>query len=229
MTARSVTLMLLVASALSIACESNRITESVQPGPDPVPPQIDPSVFTTLEVVPSTVTLEQGSAVQLEIVARDQRGALISVAGGLTFSSSDPAIANVSGTGWVTGIAAGTANISVTKTIAGVTRSAGMKATIPQAIPSANLVITADLRRGWQPSIAHLSVGGTVLWVTAGPRSWSDVPHRMLYLMDKSYAVVDSVDLSTGSATLKLLTAGEYRYCSAGCWDPPDYGVVFVH
>lgn len=229
MTARSITLMLLVTSAFSIACESNRITEYVQPGPDPVPPQLDPSVFTTLEVLPSTVTLEQGSAVQLEIVARDQRGVLISVAGGLTFSSSNSAIAEVSASGVVIGVAAGTADISVTKTIAGVSRSAEMKATIPQAIPSANLVITADLRRGWQPSIAHLTAGGTVLWVTAGPRSWSDVPHRMLYLMDKGYAVVDSLDLSTGSATLKLLTKGEYRYCSAACWDPPDHGVVFVH
>lgn len=229
MTARSITLMLLVTSALTLACDTDRITDSVQSGPDPVPPQLDPSVFTTLEVLPSTVMLEQGSAVQLEIVARDQRGVLIAHSGGVTFSSSDPAIANVSGSGLVIGIAAGTADISVTKTIAGVTRSAGMKATIPQAIPSASLVITADLRRGWQPSIAHLTVGGTVLWVTAGPRSWSDVPHRMIYLMDRSYAIVDSLDLSTGSATLKMLTKGEYRYCSAGCWDPPDYGIVFVH
>jgi Big-like domain-containing protein len=227
MTARSITLMLLVTSALSIACEGNRITESVQPWVDP--PGLDPSVFTTFEVSPSTVTLEQGSTVQLGTVARDQRGVLIVHVGGVTFSSSDAAIANVSGSGLVTGIAAGTADISVTKTIAGVTRSAAMKATIPEVIPSASLVITADLRRGWQPSIAHLTVGGTVLWVTAGPRSWSDVPHRMLYLMDKSYAVVDSLDLRTGSATLKMLTAGEYRYCSAGCWDPPDYGVVYVH
>ncbi len=56
----------------------------------------------------------------------------------------------------------------------------------------------------------------------------TDVPHGMLYLRDKS-SVVDSLDLSTGSATLKLPTAGEYRYCSAACWDPPDYGFVYVH
>jgi plastocyanin len=230
MTARSITLMLLVSSALSIACESTRVTESVQPGI--APPGLDPSVFTTLEVLPSTVTLDQGSTVQLQIVARDQRGTLIVHSPGTTFSSSDPAIATVSGSGMVTGVAAGTADISVTKTIAGLTRSAAMKATIRQPIPpipSASLVITADLQRGWQPAVAHLTVGGTVQWLTAGPRSWSGVPHRMLYLLDAGYAAVDSLDLSTGSATLKLLTAGEYRYCSAGCWDPPDFGIIYVH
>jgi plastocyanin len=226
MTARPITLILLVTSAFSIACESTRVTESVPPWVEPPGP--DPSVFTTLEVLPSSFTLEQGSTVYLEIVARDQRGVLVD-AGGLTFSSSDPGIAKVNGIGIVTGVAAGTADISVTKTLAGVTRSATAKATIREAIPSSSLVITADLHLGWQPSVAHLTVGGTVQWVTAGARSWSDVPHRMLYLMDKGYAVVDSLDLSTGSATLKLLTEGEYRYCSAACWDPPDHGVVYVH
>jgi plastocyanin len=227
MTARSITLMLLVTSGFSIACESTRVTESVQPGVDPPGP--DPSVLTTLEVLPRTVTLEEGATVQLEIFARDQRGVLMANVGIVAFSSSDPAIAEVSGSGMVTGAAAGTADISVTKTVAAVTRSAAMKATILQALPSPSLVITADLQRGWQPSVAHLTVGGTVRWLTAGPRSWSDVPHRMLYLLDERYAVVDSLDLSTGSATLKLQTAGEYRYCSAGCWDPPDFGIVYVH
>ena len=227
MTARSITLMLLLTSALSIACEGNRVTASVQPGPDQPGP--DPSVFTTLEVSPSTVTLEQGATVQLTIFARDQQGVLIAGVSGVTFSSSDPAIATVSASGMVTAVAAGTADIWVTRTVAGVTRSAAMKATIREATLSASLLITADLQRGWQPSVAHLTVGGTVQWVTAGARSWSDVPHRMLYLLNKEYAPVDSLDLSTGAATLKLLTAGEYRYCSAGCWDPPDFGIIYVH
>lgn len=227
MTARSITLMLLVTSALSIACESTRVTESAQPVV--APPAPDPSVFTTLEVLPSTVTMEQGATVQLGIVARDQRGVLMAGAGEVTFSSSDRAIANVSASGLVTGVKGGTADISVTKTVAGVTRSAAMKATIRQVTPSADVVITADLQNGWQPSVAHLTAGGTVKWLTAGPSSWSGVRHRMLYLMDKDFAVLDSLDLSTGSAALKLVTEGQYRYCSASCWEPPDFGIVYVH
>ena len=227
MTARSMTLVLLATSAFSIACEGTRLTETTQPVAYPLVP--DPSVFTTIDVLPSTVTMDEGSTVQLAAIARDQRGVLIAHAGGVTFSSSDPAIANVSGSGFVTAVAAGTADISVTKSVAGVTRSASVKATIRKPIPSDNLVITADPQRGWQPSIAHLTVGGTVKWVTAGPISWSGIPHGRLYLLDQRYEVVDSLDLSTGSATLTPLTAGEYRYCSGACWDPPDYGIVYVH
>jgi plastocyanin len=167
--------------------------------------------------------------VQLQVFARDQRGKLMPSVVGLTFSSSDPAIATVTSSGFVKGVAGGTADISVATTVEGVTRSAAMKATILAATPLANVVLTADLKRGWQPSVAHLTVGGTVQWVTAGPLSWSEVPHRMLYLLDTMYSVVDSLDLSAGSATREFPTAGEYRYCSAGCWDPPDFGVVYVH
>jgi len=228
MTARSITLMLLVTSAFGIACDSNRATQPAQPVP-PVQPGPDPSVLTTLEALPSTVTLEQGSTVELRIVAHNQRGVPMTHAGIVTFASSDPAVARVNGSGLVTGVAAGTAEISVTKTVAGVTRSAAMTATIRQASPLADLEIIADLERGWQPSVAHLKVGGTVRWLTVGRRSWTGVEHRMLYLFDKGYTVVDSLNLSSGSAALRLMTAGEYRYCSAGCWDPPDYGVVYVH
>lgn len=222
MTARSIKLMLLLTSAFGIACESNNAIDSLQPGRDPL-------VLTTLEVLPTTVTLEQGSTVQLSIVALDQRGTVMANVGRETFTTSDSAIATVSGNGMVTGVAAGTAAISVTKTVAGVTRSAAVNATIRPATPSAELVLTADLQLGWQPSVAHLAVGGTVQWLTAGPRSWSDVPHRMLYLLDKRYMAIDSVDLSTGSAKLRLMTRGEHRYCSAGCWDEPDFGIVHVH
>src|SRR5438874_10742317 len=145
MTARSITLMLFVTSALSIACESNRATEIMQPG-------ADPSVLTTLEVLPSTITLEQGSTVQLEIFPRNQRGVIMADAAGVSFSSSDPAVARVSGSGLVTGVGAGTADILVTKPLAGVTRSAAMKAAILQATPFSRQVVTADLKLGWQPS-----------------------------------------------------------------------------
>lgn len=126
MTARSITLVLLVTLALGSACESNRATQPVQPRPDP-------SVLTTLEAVPTAVTLEQGSTVELRIVARDQRSVPMTHAGIVIFSSSDSTVARVNGSGSVTGVAAGTADISVTKTVVGVTRSATMTATIRQA------------------------------------------------------------------------------------------------
>lgn len=227
MTVRPTTLTLLLLSALIMACESDRITETRQ-APGGVP-RVDPRIFTTLSVVPSTVTLEQEEQLQLEIYAQDQRGAYMADTGGVTFYSSDSAVARVSSKGMVTAGAVGTADILVTKIIAGVARIAKVKATIFHANALGSLILTADLSRGWQPAVAHMKAGGTVQWVIAGPLSWSEVPHEMLYLMDSSYTITDSLDLRTGAATRKLLTPGILRYCSAGCWDPPDHGVVYVH
>ncbi len=218
MTARSITRMLLATLALGSACESNRGTG------------LNSSVVTTLQVLPSSVWLDQGSTLTLSITGGDRRGAPVTETVRTTFSSSDTAVARVDGNGVVTGVAPGTAEISATKTVAGVTRTAAMTAAIRRASPPADLKLTAD-ELGWQPSEAQLAAGGTVQWLPASPRSWSDVPHRMLYLFDdkgKGHAV-DSLDLRTGFATRKFMTAGVYRYCSAGCWDRPDFGVVHVH
>lgn len=221
---RTITLILLVTSAFSIACESSGPTESV---PRINPHGRDQSVLTTLQISPSTVTLEEGWTVQLQVFARDQRGELMPAVSGLTFSSSDPGIADVSSSGLVTGMEAGTADISVTKTVAGITLIAAMKATIRQATPLVNVVLRSG-DRGWQPSVAHLTAGGTVQWL-AGGLGWGGSPQPTLYLLDSGYTIVDSLDLSTGSATRTFLTPGEYRYCSGSCWDAPEFGVVYVH
>lgn len=219
-------LILAVTFAFGIACEGSGPTEFVTEIPRP--PR-DPSVFTTLQIFPSTVAVYEGLTVQLQVYARDQRGESMASTSANTFSSSDPSVATVSNTGLVTGLAAGTVDISVTETVGGVTRTALVKTTVLDATPLLSVVLRADSLRGWQPSVAFLAVGGTVTWVTDRPISWSSVPHRMLYLLDPQYTVVDSLDLSTGSATRKFETPGKYNYCSAGCWDPPDYGVVYVH
>ncbi len=229
MTARSITLMLLATLTLGSACDSNRAT---QPAPlvQPLHPAgPDSSVLTALEASPDFVVLYWGTTVELRITAYDQRGRHMTDAGGVTFSSSDSAVARVNSSGLVTGVATGTVEISVTKTVAGVTRSATMTAAVRPASPLADLKLTADLERGWQPSVGHLRAGGTVQWLTVGPRSWSGVEQRVLFLLDKNYEVVDSLDLSTGTATLRLMTAGQYPYCSAGCLTAPDYGIVYVH
>ncbi|MBA3338502.1 MAG: Ig-like domain-containing protein [Geodermatophilaceae bacterium] len=210
--------MLLATLALGTACESNPGTQ----------PRLNSSVLMILQVLPSTVWLDQGSTLELRVIARDQRREPLTASGRTTFSSSDSAVARVDGNGVVTGVALGTAEISATRTVAGVTRTAAMAAAIRRASPPADLKLTAELERGWQPSVAHVAAGGTVQWLPAGPRSWSELPHRMLYLLDDKGYVVDSLDLRTGFATRKFMTAGAYRYCSAGCWDSPDFGIVYV-
>lgn len=227
MTVRSGAFILLAAAAFSMACDVGRSSGALPPEPIPTGPNA--SVLTTLQVLPSSVTLEQVGTTELQVIARDQRGVLMAPAGTLTFRSSNPAIARVSDSGVITGVAAGTADIFVTKTVSGVTRVVAMQATVRSATPVASLSITADLVNGWQPSVAHVTLGGTVRWVVTTPRSVGDVPHRMLYVYDRRTRSFDSLDLRAGFATRTFVTPGEYTFCSAGCFDPPDGGVVYVH
>ncbi|MES2521702.1 MAG: Ig-like domain-containing protein [Gemmatimonadota bacterium] len=232
MTTRSFALLLFAAAALASACEGTSATESAPPGanPPPVgPPGIAPSVLTTLEVTPGTTSLDLGASVQLTIVARDQRGVPMAVVGGLSFTTSDPSVVAVSDHGRVIGIAAGSADIMVTKTVAGITRNASIKVTTRHVVPAANVVLIADAHLGWHPAVAHVKAGGAVQWLTYGAYSWSGEPHGLLYLFDRNGAAAGWLDLGTGSATHRFLTPGEYRYCSGACWDAQESGVVYVH
>ena len=222
MSARSMSFVLLSAFAVGVACQSERLTESTLS---------QPPVLSTLEILPGNVTVEQGWPVALSVRAFDQWGGRM-YSPALEFSSRDTTIARVTrvhGDPWLVGVKPGTAEIQARMSIDGVTLSAVMTAAITAATPAGDLLLTADAVHGWMPPVAHLKAGGSVEWRTVGPVSWSDVPHRFLYLMNEKYAVLDSLDLRSGSAKRTFVTAGEYRYCSAGCWDPPDFGVVYVH
>jgi hypothetical protein len=221
-------LVLLIALATSISCDGNRVTETVV-NQAVIAPKVDPPVFTTLDISPQFDTLPEGLEKQVNMLARDQRGHLIWTRGTLNFTSSDTAVARVTPYGFMTAAGGGSATISVTQTLAGVTLSATASVTVIAATPLSSVVLTADQTRGWQPAIAHLIAGGTVTWQTAWPVSWSGVAHEKVYLLDQDYREIGSLDLTTGSATLKLVTPGAYRYCSAGCWDPPDFGIIYVH
>lgn len=92
-----------------------------------------PPVLATLEVSPTVAglsTVAPANTVQLTVMARDQTGARMPGAGATTFSSSAPAIAGVSSRGVVTPAAPGTAAITATLTLGGITRTASMTATV---------------------------------------------------------------------------------------------------
>ncbi len=224
MLARSITTLLLFTCAVGSACDGARPTDSGRRFTHGVPL----TVFTSLQLVPDAVTMKEGWTAPIEIVALDQKGRRMTLAEGYTISSSNPAVATMHSAGYISSYSAGAAEITVTKTVGDVTLSAVVKTTILPADPSAELILTAHATRGWEPSVAHLIAGGTVLWKTERDVGWSGVPHGMLYLLDKDYTIVDSLDLSAGSVTKTFKVSGTFRYCSAGCWDPPDFGVVHV-
>ncbi|HKG90464.1 MAG TPA: Ig-like domain-containing protein [Gemmatimonadaceae bacterium] len=66
-------------------------------------------VLTSVVVTPDSSSVQVGSTVQLSAALRDQNGAPMT--GTVSWSSLTPAVASVSGSGLVTGVAAGTARI----------------------------------------------------------------------------------------------------------------------
>ena len=126
MAKRSLTPILVACAAVAVACGSEGgVESSVEPE--------RPPVLTRLEVSPTVAdlsTFPPGDTITLTIVASDQRGASIGGGDAATFSSSAPAIARVSSSGIVTAAAPGTALITATLTLGGITRSASMTATV---------------------------------------------------------------------------------------------------
>ena len=96
---RPAVLLLLTGAILFVACGSSG-SDSQPPGP-----------VATVQVTPASDTLFVAAATQLTAIARDSSGTVVPGAS-ITWSSSNTAIAVVSSTGQVTGVAAGIATIT---------------------------------------------------------------------------------------------------------------------
>jgi hypothetical protein len=113
MTPRSLTPVLLVCAALGVACDN---------GFEPTPP-----VLSSLVLTPDFAEfVGPGNTVQLTFEALDQRGAPMPGADAITYSSSAPAVAEVSSSGVVTAATPGSAEITAALTLGGATRTASM-------------------------------------------------------------------------------------------------------
>lgn len=121
MAMRSLSLILPVFATLGIACGADRI---VQP---------DPVVLGRIELTPPGAALYLSvphNTVQLVLNAFDQAGAPARGAGDTTYVSSAPAIARVNGVGVVTAVTPGTARITASFTLRGITRTATVPVTV---------------------------------------------------------------------------------------------------
>jgi plastocyanin len=223
---RSIALVLLTIAASSTACGRDPVVVLQAPKQEP-----DPSALASLKVYPSALVLDPGSTGQLALLALDQRGSQLPVAGGVNYSSSDKTIATVSSSGFMTAVAPGMAEITAVVTIRGVSRKASMTMTVRDFLtgPFPSEIAVTAAWAGWDPPAVHIAAGGTVTWQTPDPISWAGVPHRSIYLVDRKAEVLETLELSNGTVTRKFEKPGEYWYCSAACWDPPDFGVVHVH
>src|SRR6267378_4859503 len=123
-----------------------------------------PRVLTTLEVTPATAalfTVAPGNAVTLSVVAKDQDGQTMAGAGSPSFLSDNGAIARVSVDGTITAVASGTARITASLTVGGVTKTG--TTTVTAQVASANAAVGAPAL-AYEPATVDVQAGGTVTW-----------------------------------------------------------------
>ena len=125
-----------------------------------------PPVTATLgSIVPSSTTLNLAAGQQqtISVTAFDTNNQPISGATGFVFTSSAPAVVGLSSGGRVIGLTAGTATITVTLTLNGVSKSATVAVTVTGSLPAA-ATVSAGAANDFSPPTVAIARGGTVTW-----------------------------------------------------------------
>jgi uncharacterized protein YjdB len=153
-------------------------------------------------VTPAAPNIRVGGTVQLTATTKDSAGNLLT-GRVVTWASSVPAVATVSATGLVTGVAAGT--ITITATSEGKSGTATVTVTIP---PVASVAVS--------PSSSSLQIGGTVQLTATTKDSAGNVLTGRVVTWASSAPAVATVSASglvtavaAGSATLTATSEGK--------------------
>lgn len=159
-----------------------------------------PAVFTSMTVAPASVTVAPQGTQALTASAVDQRGQSMS---GLatTYVSSDQSKATVNAAGVVTGVAVGTARVTVTGTIGSVTKTKDVDVTV--SAPGQSAAVNATTGNQFDPQTVVIAPGGTVTWNFAAL-------HNVTF--SGTGAPANITDKSTGSDARTFPTAGTYNY-----------------
>ena len=180
-----------------------------------------PSAVASVEVTPATATLSAGQTVSLAAVARDASGRALTDRT-ITWSSDDVGFATVGSAGAVTGVAAG--SVDITATAEGVDGSA-----IVTVLPRPVATITIE-----PPQISLLPGESAQLTATAHDAQNAPVPELTFSWIsnDVSVATVDPSGLVTsvapGAATVYAVAAGRSGGSDVGVLDPDAPRVLSV-
>jgi hypothetical protein len=223
MPSRSLRLILPLFAVLATACGSDG---GLAPGSP-----TDGFVLTRLEVTPDSTALVQGYAYLLKVEARDQFGMKMvedvgtTWADKVTYVSSAPSIAEVSGDGVVTAVAPGVATITASLTYAGGTAAGSVITTVDR--PTATSVTLTALQFPWWSSYeVSLKAPATVTWVV--PDSLQAETGTVWLNFGASNA--EKLEFINGVAARTFSTPGAYYFVSEGAvmWDQVG-GVVRVY
>lgn len=107
-------------------------------------------------------SLVPGQTLQLVAAPKDQSGNALNAT--IAWTTSAPSVATVSSSGLVTGVAAGSANITALATLGSATASSVQTITVAagSAFPLAATVNASGL--SFSPATVDIAVGGTVTW-----------------------------------------------------------------
>jgi plastocyanin len=107
-----------------------------------------------------------GNAFTLTVALRDQNNVAYTGATSKSFSSGNPLVATVSGDGTITGVAVGSAQVTVTVQAGSVSRTATTIVTVQEPAAEAS-VETHEVR--FEPLAVHIRPGGKVTWLIGRP------------------------------------------------------------
>src|SRR2546429_13709 len=131
----------------------------------------------SLSVSPATASVQAGQTMQLTATPKDANGSALS-GRTVTWASSNVGVATVSGTGWVSGVAAGSATLTATSE--GQNGSASIAVTVPASAPGTvgNLAVAAVTDSSVTLRFTEVD-GGTgtpanydIRYATGGTLSW---------------------------------------------------------
>src|SRR5438477_16324 len=177
------------------------------------PPQ--PAVA-SVAVAPSTSSLTVGDTVRLAATVKDASGNVLS-ARVVTWASSNPAVATVSGTGLVTGVRADAQQVMITATSETVGGSAGVTVTAPEPTVSFATIEAA----------AYHTCGRTA---AGAAYCWGDNGAAQLGIGTLSPANATTPQAVSGGLTFASVSVGGVHACgltaggTAYCWGGDLYG-----
>jgi plastocyanin len=154
----------LVVTSVLLGCGGGSDDGTGPPPPPPPPPgnQTLGSIQTNF----TTLNLNAGESQTITVTAYDTQNAVIPAAGTPTFSSGSSTIASVETTGLVTGVSAGSTNITASLTRGGVTRTATVAVTVTGSLPTTATVSTQNDQ--FNPGTVTIGRPGVVTWNFVG-------------------------------------------------------------
>jgi plastocyanin len=185
------------------------------------------AAFTTLALSPAAGAVTVGGTLPLTATPRDQNGQAMAGLPAATFTTSSAAIATVSASGVVTGVAPGTATITGSLTSGGVTRTATASITVtgggttPPPTGGSSATVRG-LEHAFSPASVTITPGGTVTWVMVDDEhdvTWTGAapPGGNIPKMDEGESV-----------TRTFPAAGTYTYRCARHENHNETGTVVV-